>query len=325
MLTIFTKLADWIVYQQIKLDANLPAARALHFFIEDTTKIFSLLIIIIFFISLLRSGLQVEKVKGWLEHRGIGIAHILATIFGAITPFCSCSSVPLFIGFLEAGIPLGATMSFLITSPLINEIAVILLIGAVGMELTLVYIGIGLSIGFLGGILIHWIGLEHLVHEYVYQIKAIHPLREVPLLTAKEIWLEKIRYGREQVREILRRIWLYVMLGVGLGAMIHGYIPQQWLLEYAGDNNPLAVPLAVLIGIPLYANVSGTIPIAEALLGKGVQPGTVIALMMSISALSLPELIILKKVFKTKMLLIFSAILGAAFIMTGYLLNWIYS
>lgn len=324
MMAIFTQLADYVTLSLLSLDKGSRLQEAVHFFVEDITKIFTMLIIVVFIIGVIRGNLSPEKIKKWLETKGVVASHTLAVLFGAITPFCSCSSVPLFIGFIEAGIPLGATMSFLITSPMINEVAVVLLFSLLGFKFTMVYIAIGLLVGFFGGYLIHRLRLENWVQEYVYQIQAQSNASEPTHVSIQEKVAANFRYGLEQVQEIVGRIWPYVVIGIALGAFLHGYIPQETVVKYAGSGNPLAVPTAVLMGVPLYANVSATVPIAEALLAKGVQVGTAMAFMMSVAALSFPEMIILKKVLKVKMLLLFAAILAISFIISGYLLNWLF-
>lgn len=321
-MSIFKGIADFIIFELFHLNGDVSFVKSMHFFIEDVLKIFSLLTVLIFVISYFRSGLNVEKVKQWLEKKGIIQTHILATLLGAVTPFCSCSSIPLFIGFLESGIPFGATMSFLITSPMINEVAIILLLSLLGPELTLVYVLLGLSIGLLGGLLIHVLRLEHLVQEYVFEIRAIKISSTAENLSMREMITKKWNYSTGQVKEIVKRIWVFILLGVGLGALIHGYVPDQWLLQYAGEKNALAVPISVLVGAPLYSNISGTIPLARVLLDKGVLPGTAIALIMSISALSFPEMVILRKVLKMRMVILFAVILILSFIISGYLINF---
>jgi uncharacterized membrane protein YraQ (UPF0718 family) len=241
----------------------------------------------------------------------------MAVALGAVTPFCSCSSVPLFIGFVEAGIPVGATMAFLITSPMVNEVAVVLLLSLLGWKLTALYVTTGLVVGIVGGALIDSLRLERWVEEYVWKIRvgAVDLPRERPTMATR------VRFAWGEVRDIVGRIWAYVLVGVGLGAALHGYVPQDFFARYAGASNPFAVPLAVLAGVPMYSNASGIIPVAEALLGKGVPVGTVLALMMSVVALSLPEMIILRKVLTIRMLAFFAAYLAASFIVVGYLFN----
>lgn len=315
---VFTALADLVAFRLLGLDGRLGAA--VHFFIEDSVKIFVLLIAIVFVIGFFRSMMAPERVRRLLGGRGRAVAFPAAVGLGAVTPFCSCSSVPLFIGFLEAGIPLGVTMAFLITSPMINEIAVFLLIGALGIEFTALYVVTGLVVGLLGGLVIDRLRLEHWVEDYVWKIR----MGDVALPEGPSTFAERLGYARDQVKEIVGRLWPYVLGGIAVGAGVHGFVPQDVLLAYAGPDNPLAVPLAVAIGVPLYSNATGVIPVAEALLGKGVPVGTVLALMMSIAALSLPEIIMLKKVLKAPLLAVFVGVLFVAFVAVGYLFNAIY-
>ena len=318
---IFKSLADLVVLDGLGLDPGQSLAQALHFFVEDTAKIFVLLALIIFFIGFFRSMLAPEKVRRILGGRSRFFAFPAAVGLGAVTPFCSCSSVPLFIGFLEAGIPLGVTMAFLIASPMINEIAVVLLASAVGIRFAVLYVVTGLVVGLAGGLLIDRMKLERHVQDYVWKIR----MGEVAMPVAPETFAERVAYAWGQVREIVGRVWLYVLVGIGIGAGLHGFVPQDFLLQYAGPDNPLAVPAAVLAGIPLYSSATAVIPVAEALLAKSVPIGTVMALMMSIAALSLPELIMLKKVIKAPLIAIFVAILFVAFVAVGYLFNALYA
>jgi uncharacterized membrane protein YraQ (UPF0718 family) len=319
MLDLFTRLADLLTYRLLSLEAGSRLAEAVHFFIEDVAKIFVLLVLVIFVIGLFRSWLTPERVRLMVAGRSRAVSYPLAVGLGAVTPFCSCSSVPLFIGFLEAGIPLGVTMAFLIASPMINEVAVVLLAALVGWKVTVLYVATGLAVGILGGLLIDAAKLERWVEDYVWKIR----MGEVALPSAASSLAARVDYASGQVREIVGRIWLYVLIGVGLGALLHGFVPQDFFIAYAGADNPLAVPLAVIAGIPLYSNATGVIPIAEALLGKGVPIGTVLALMMSIAAISLPEMIILRKVLKPQLIATFVGILFCAFVIVGYLFNFI--
>jgi uncharacterized membrane protein YraQ (UPF0718 family) len=281
------------------------------------TKIFALLATVIFVMGLFRSFLSPERVRKALEGRSRWVAYVLAVTLGAVTPFCSCSSVPLFIGFVEAGVPVGATMAFLIASPMINEVAVVLLLSILGLKLTVLYVAAGLVVGIAGAALIDGLGLERWVEEYVWKIRVgdAAPVERDDSLSGR------VQYATGEVTDIVRRIWLYVLVGVGIGAALHGFVPQDFLARWAGVSNPLAVPLAVVAGIPMYANATGVIPVAEALLGKGVPVGTVLALMMSVVALSLPEMIILRKVLKVRMLGFFAGYLALAFVVVGYVFN----
>lgn len=320
MLDLFTKLADVLTYHSLNLEHENKLANAIHFFIEDTSKIFFLLAVMIYVIGFGRSFVSPEKVRLWLTGKSRFTGYVFAVMLGALTPFCSCSSVPLFIAFLSAGIPLGVTMAFLITSPLVNEVAVILLGEAIGVTFTITYVATGMFLGFIGGFVIDSLKLDRWVEPYVWQIK-------MPTVDTSEQasgWRWREIYARSEAKDIIKRVWLYVIIGVGLGAALHGYVPKEWFLEHAGANNSLAVPLAVLIGIPLYANATGIIPLAEVLLNKGVPIGTILAFIMSIVAISLPEMLILRKVLKVKMLVFFACFLFIAFVSVGYLFNYIF-
>jgi hypothetical protein len=320
MFEVFTRLADLLAYNVLNLEGGTKLADAVHFFIEDTAKIFFLLAVMIYIIGFGRSFVSPEKVRAWLTGKSRFTGYVLAALLGAVTPFCSCSSVPLFIAFLSAGIPLGVTMAFLITSPLVNEVAVVLLGNALGLEFTIIYVGVGIGLGIVGGLLIDFLKLDKWVEPYVWQIKM--PIPETPEEAIGWGWREK--YARHEAIDIIKRIWLYVLIGVGLGAGLHGYVPREWFIEHAGADNPFAVPLAVLIGIPLYSNATGIIPVAEVLMNKGVPIGTILAFIMSIVAISLPELLILRKVLKPQMLAFFVGFLFVAFVGVGYLFNYIY-
>lgn len=321
MLEIFTRLADWGTYDALALERTTKLADATHFFIEDTTKIFFLLFVIVFVMAFFRSMLAPEKVRGYIEGKSRGVGYALAALLGAVTPFCSCSSVPLFIGFLEAGIPLGVTMAFLITSPMVNQVAVVILASIVGWKMTGVYVAAGIGLGIVGGFVIDRLHLERYVEDYVWKIR----MGEVAQIQVDESLAGRTRYAWEQATEMVRRVWLYIIVGIGIGAGLHGYVPSEFFAEYAGANNPFAVPFAVLVGLPLYSNITGIIPVAEALLAKSLPIGTVIAFMMSVVAISPPEFIILRKVLKPQMLLFFATFLSIAFVLVGYLLNALFT
>lgn len=321
MLAVFTRLADIVTFRLLGLTPGDRLAQAVHFFIEDTTKIFALLVAVVFVMGLFRTLLSPEKVRGMIEGRSRGAAYGVAAVLGAITPFCSCSSVPLFIGFLEGGIPLGVTMAFLITSPLVNEVAVVILGAVMGWKMTAIYVATGMAVGMLGGVLIDRFRMERYVEEYVWSIR-MGALAQVQADTSLR---GRVRYAWGEVRDIVGRIWLYVFIGIGIGAALHGYVPEELFARYAAADNPFAVPAAVLMGLPLYSNATGIIPVAEALLGKGVPFGTVIAFMMSVVAISPPEFIMLRKVLKPTMLVLFGSYLTVAFILVGLLLNLIFT
>ncbi|MFH2106194.1 MAG: permease [Candidatus Micrarchaeota archaeon] len=292
-----------------------PLAESLNFFIYDTIKIFILLAVMIFLVSILRTFITPQKVRKWLGGKREGVGNVIAALLGIPTPFCSCSAVPLFIGFVEAGVPLGVTFSFLIAAPMINEIAVVLLFGLFGWHITALYVLSGLFIAIFGGILIGRLKLEKQVEPFVYNANIKKKS------TNFKNWDKRIEFAKIQTANLVKKVGLYIILGVGIGALIHGFVPVGFLADLAGPNNPLAVPIAVLIGIPLYSNAAGTIPIVESLMAKGMAIGTALALMMSITALSLPEMILLRRVLKPKLLVIFIAIIAICITLTGLLFN----
>ena len=301
------------------LDPATNFGSAVHFFVEDVTKLFVLLVVIIFTIGLLRFSITPERSRKLIGGRNRVWAYPAAVGIGAVTPFCSCSSVPLFIGFLEAGVPLGVTMAFLIASPMINEIAVIVLAAVVGWKVAALYVATGLGVGIVGGLVIERLKLERFVEEYVWKIK----VGSAASVAGPRGLGDRASYAWGQVKEIVGRIWVFVLIAIAIGAAIHGFVPKTFFTEYASADNPFAVPMAVLAGIPLYSNATGAVPVVEALLSKGVPIGTVIALMMSIAAISLPEMIILRKVLRVPMLAIFAGILFVAFVGVGYGFNFI--
>jgi len=307
--------ADYIVYSVVGASPETRFGTALNFFIYDSIKIFILLSVIIFLVAIVRSYFPPERTRRILSHKREYIGNALAGLLGIVTPFCSCSAVPLFIGFVESGVPLGVTFSFLVSSPMINEVALVLLLGLFGWKVALLYISTGLVVSVISGIVIGKMRMERYVQDYVYQTKVGNA--EI----AQQNFREKIEYARDYTRDLLKRIWPYVLIGVGVGGFIHGYVPSDFLLKYAGPGNPFAVPVAVLIGVPLYSNAAGTIPIVQALMGKGMPIGTVLAFMMAVTALSFPEAVILKNVLKMRLLLIFFGIVAAAIIGVGYLFN----
>jgi hypothetical protein len=309
--------ADLLVYNWMGLDPATRLGESVHFFFYDTIKIIFLLSIMIFVISIIRSYFPPEKTKKLLSNYKKITAHFMASILGVVTPFCSCSSVPIFIGFVESGIPLGVTFSFLITSPIVNEVALVMLYTIFGWRIGTLYLISGILVGVIGGIVIEKLGMEKYVEEYVYQINVGE--EEIEELD----WNDRIAFAKEEVKEIVGRVWKYVIIGIGLGALIHGYAPADMLAEYAGPNNPLSVIAAVAVGIPLYANAVGTIPIVEALMGKGVALGTALSFMMATTALSLPAMIILRKVIKPKLITVFVTVVGVSIIGVGYMFNFV--
>ena len=309
------QFADWLVFETIGLVPGTRSGEALNFFIYDTLKIFLLLTTIIFVVAVIRTSFPPEKTKRMLSHKREYVGNVLAALLGIVTPFCSCSAVPLFIGFVESGVPLGVTFSFLISSPMVNEVALIMLWGLFGWKIALIYIGAGLLVAVFGGIIIGKLKMEKYVQDYVWEMQVGNT--EI----VKQTFREKLVYARQYTIDLLKKIWPYVIVGVGLGAFIHGYVPQDFLARWAGPNNPFAVPVAVALGVPLYSNAAGVIPIVHALMEKGMAIGTVLAFMMAVTALSLPEAIILKNVLKNRLLVVFFGIVAAAIVCVGYLFN----
>jgi hypothetical protein len=284
----------------------------------DVSKIFFLLVAVIYVMGLLRAMLSAERVREYVRGKPKWMARSLAIILGAVTPFCSCSSVPLFIGFVEAGIPLGVTFSFLIASPMINEVAAVILIGVLGWELAALYVMAGLIVAYVGGVIMEKFKPEQYVEEYVWKIR----MGEMQTIEQDNSLRGRHNYAMGEVLIIVKRIWKWVIAGIGLGALFHGYVPETWVVEnLGGPDNWFAVPGAVLVGIPLYSNATGVIPLAEAMLGKGVAIGTTLALMMSIAALSLPEMLILRKVIRWPALAIYASVLAVSFMLVGWTFN----
>jgi uncharacterized membrane protein YraQ (UPF0718 family) len=307
--------ADIVVYRWLKLQHGAHFADALNFYIYDIIKIFLLLTTIIFVVAIIRSFFPPERTRKYLNKKHSWIGNIFAALLGIVTPFCTCSAIPLFIGFLESGVPLGVTMSFLVSSPVVNEVALIMLWGLFGWQVAMLYIGSGVIIAIIAGIIIGGMKLERFVESYVYEMQ----LGSVEL--SKPTFKQRLNDAWEYTKQILKKVFPWVLAGVGVGAFIHGYVPVGLLAKIAGRGNPFAVPIAVLVGVPLYSNAAGTIPIVQALTAKGVPIGTALALMMAVTGLSLPEAIILRKVMKPKLLGIFFGIVALAIILVGYLFN----
>lgn len=289
---------------------------SLRFFAYDTVKITLLLVGIIFLVAVARTFISVERTRALLGGRRQIAGYALAAILGVATPFCSCSAVPVFIGFVAAGVPLGITMTFLIASPLVNEVAVVLVGGSFGWDVAALYVVTGLAIAVGAGIVIGRLGLERWVEGFVYETTVGEAA-----FGERPTWSERFAVARAEVVSILRRIWPYLLVGIGIGAAIHGWAPEDLFARYAGPDDPLAVPIAVLLGIPLYSNAAGTIPLVEALHAKGVALGTSLAFMMSIVALSLPEMVLLRRVLKPRLLGVFVAVVGSGILVVGFVFN----
>ncbi len=314
---MFEWFANQVVYAGMGLSPDSDLGAAVHFFVMDVAKIFALLVIVIYLMGLLRALLSPERVRDFVRGRPDWQARGFAVTLGAATPFCSCSSVPLFIGFVEAGIPLGVTFSFLIASPMINEVAAVILVGILGWKLAALYVLAGLLVAWFGGLAMQAFKPERWVEGYVWKIQ----MGQANLPEPDKSFAGRHRYAVAEVREIVGRIWKWVLLGIGVGALFHGFVPEEWVGENLGGDAWYTVPVAVIMGIPLYSNATGVIPVAEAMLSKGVAVGTTLALMMSVAALSLPEMLILRKVIKWQALALFAGVLAVAFTLVGWAFN----
>jgi uncharacterized membrane protein YraQ (UPF0718 family) len=309
-------LANWLAFTVISLGEGTHLGDAVAFFLYDVPKILLLLSGMVFLISIVRTFFSPQRTRALLGGKRQGVGNVFAALLGIVTPFCSCSAVPLFIGFLESGIPLGVTFSFLIAAPTINEVAVILLFGLFGWKVAGLYVVSGLLIAIVAGMIIGRLHLESSVEDFVWQIQSGSGGAEEKLT-----WHNRVSRAWQSVKEIVGKVWLYVLIGIAVGAAIHGYVPESALAGIMGKQAWWSVPAAVLVGVPLYSNAAGVIPIVSALMEKGASLGTVLAFMMSVVGLSLPEMIILRRVLKPKLLGIFIGILAIAFILTGYLFN----
>jgi len=314
---MFDAFANALAFGVLGLDPSSHAGAAVQFFIMDVAKIFVLLVVVIYAMGLLRALVAPERVREFVRGRPDWQARGLAVSLGAVTPFCSCSSVPLFIGFVEAGIPLGVTFSFLIASPMINEVAAVILVGILGWKLAALYVVAGLVVAWFGGIVMQRFRPERWVEDYVWQIQ----MGKADLPKPDTTFAGRHHYALAEVREIVGRIWTWVLIGIGVGALFHGFVPAGWVSENLGGDSWYTVPAAVVLGIPLYSNATGVIPVAEAMLGKGVAVGTTLALMMSVAALSLPEMLILRKVIQWQALALLAAVLAVAFTLVGWGFN----
>lgn len=309
-------LANWLTYSLFRLQADSHLGESVAFFLYDVPKILLLLSGMIFLISILRTFFSPERTRALLGGKRQGIGNVLAALLGIVTPFCSCSAVPLFIGFVESGIPLGVTFSFLIAAPTINEVAVVLLFGLFGWKVTALYIGSGLLIAVLAGMIIGMLHLERYVEDFVWQLQA-----NGEGLSEHLTWTDRLERAWQSVKEIVSKVWLYVIVGIAVGAGIHGFVPESALAGIMGKQAWWSVLAAVLLGIPLYSNAAGIIPIVSALMEKGASLGTVLAFMMSVVGLSLPETIILRRVLKPQLIGVFIGVIAIAIIITGYLFN----
>ncbi|MEJ2672208.1 MAG: permease [Deltaproteobacteria bacterium] len=309
--------STWVAYDLFHLASGSHLGDALAFFFLDVPKVFMLLVLVIFGVGLLRSFFNPERTRAILAGKREFIGDVLAALLGIVTPFCSCSAVPLFIGFVEAGIPIGVTFAFLISAPMVNEIALVLLFGLFGWQIALIYLSMGLLIAILTGLVIGRLNMERQVEDWVYEIR----MGQTPAQLQRLTWMGRIDYGLYQIKEIVGRVWIYIILGIGAGAAIHGYVPQGFMTAIMGKQAWWSVPAAVILGVPLYSNAAGIIPVVEALLAKGAALGTVLAFMMSIIAISLPETVILRKVLKPKLIAVFIGVVALGIVMVGFIFN----
>lgn len=323
MLSWFTDFASWLTYSLLALDPGSRLGQSLHFFIEDTSKIFFLLVVMIYCVSFIRASLNVERVRRYLASTNRGVGYLLGSVFGAITPFCSCSSIPIFLGFTSAGIPVGITMAFLLTSPLINEVAVLLLLSLVGWEITAIYVLVGMLVGVLGGMFLDAIHAERWLQPFALKAYLNASAQtDAGAVTASQLsFRQRHVFARSELTDIVSRVWKWVFIGVGLGAALHGFIPAGWLQNTLGQGQWWSVPAAVLVGVPLYSNATGVIPVMESLFLKGLPLGTTMAFCMSTVAASFPEFILLKQVMQWKLLATVFALLLVAFTLVGWVLN----
>ncbi|MBI9068375.1 MAG: permease [Salinivirgaceae bacterium] len=315
-----SSISDFFVNSILRLETGKHLTETIRFFLFEVPKVFLLLILIIFLVGIVRTYFSAEKTKKALEGKSLFTGNILAALLGVVTPFCSCSAIPLFLGFVEAGIPLGVTFSFLIAAPMVNEVALVLLLGLFGWKVTIIYVSTGLLIAIFSGWVLSKLKLEKYVADWVYQIKTNNNQE----IADKKLSLsDRIDKGYDSVKEIVGKIWIYIIIGIAIGAGAHGYVPENFLGNLLGNGNWYGVPLAILIGIPMYSNAAGIIPIVSVLIEKGVSLGTALAFMMSVIALSLPEIIILKKVLKWPLILSFVGIVGLGIVLVGFLFNFL--
>lgn len=314
-------ITDFVIDDLFTLKAGTHLTETLRFFIFEVPKVMLLLVLIIFIVGIVRSYFSPEKTRKTLEGKSLFTGNVLAALLGIVTPFCSCSAIPLFLGFVEAGVPIGVTFSFLIAAPMINEVALVLLIGLFGWKVALIYVGTGLLIAIISGFVIEKLGMKKYVEAWVYEIKS-NPMEVKGL---QIIFSDRINMGAKQVKEIVSKIWIYILIGIAIGAGAHGYVPDDFLQHLLGNESWYAVPLAILIGVPLYSNAAGIIPIVSVLIEKGISLGTALAFMMSVIGLSLPEVIILKKVLRWQLIAVFVSVVAAGIICVGFIFNYLFT
>ena len=320
--TIYKNLdpfASFLTYSLFGLEKGSHLGGAVQFFFYDTPKVMMLLTLIVFVVGMIRSFFTQARTRKYLAGKRETSGNVMAATLGIVTPFCSCSAVPLFLGFVQAGVPLGVTFSFLIAAPMVNEIALVLLYGLLGWKVAAIYLFSGLCIAIVAGWIIGRLKLEGWIEDWVRELRA----GEMVELEEELTWQDRIEHGKQAVRDIVGKVWIYVVAGIGVGAAIHGFVPEDFMASIMGKDAWWSVPAAVVVGIPMYSNAAGIVPVVEALLGKGAALGTVLAFMMAVIALSLPEMIILRKILKPPLIAVFIVVVGGGIIFTGYLFNFI--
>jgi uncharacterized membrane protein YraQ (UPF0718 family) len=316
---LLERAAAWVSADLLRLSPDTPLGSAVAFFVYEAPKVLLLLVLVVFGVGIVRTFFTPERTRAMLAGRAESAGNVLAAALGVVTPFCSCSAVPLFIGFLTAGIPLGVTFSFLIAAPMVNEVALALLFGLFGWKVAALYLGTGLLVAIVAGWTIGRLRLERHVEPWVYAMQT-QPADAAPLTLT---WNDRVLIGLESMREIVGKVWVFVLIGIAVGAAIHGWVPQDFMASFMGKGAWWSVPLAVLVGVPMYSNAAGIIPVVHALLGKGAALGTVLAFMMAVIALSLPEMIILRKVLRPALIGTFIGVVALGIVLVGYLFNWL--
>ncbi len=319
------RMADWIVYDVLHLRQGKHLTEALHFFIYDTVKILLLLFVIVFLMGIVNSYFPIDKVRNYLSRKKLyGLEYLMASLFGVVTPFCSCSSVPLFIGFVKGGIPLGVTFAFLVTSPLVNEVAVGLFLGLFGWKTTLIYVLSGILLGTISGMILQRLRLERYLTPWVKQVLTNAQREQDAFVAGKQTFKQRLPIIWQETRNILKGVVPYVIVGIAIGGLMHGYIPEGFFERYMSKSNIFAVPVATLLAVPMYSNASGILPVVQVLVAKGIPLGTAIAFMMGVVGLSLPEAMLLKKVMTFKLIGIFFGVVTLCIIISGYIFNVIF-
>jgi uncharacterized protein len=314
---VLAPVSEWLTYSLLGLPRGTHVGSAVEFFLFEVPKVLLLLTAVVFVVGIIRSFFTPQRTRAMLKGRRESVGNVLAAFLGVVTPFCSCSAVPLFIGFVTAGVPLGVTFSFLVAAPMINEIALGLLLSMFGWQVAGLYLGTGLLVAILSGWIIGRLKMEKYVEEWVYQT----PVGPAIAAEGPTTWADRLVAGWQAVKDIVRRVWLFVILGIAVGAGIHGYVPEDYLASIMGKDAWWSVPLAVILGVPMYSNAAGIIPVVQALLGKGAALGTVLAFMMSVIGLSLPEAVILRKVLKMRLIITFFGVVALGILIVGYLFN----